>query len=219
MNDTLHISLEAHLVDVLRPLPPIVPVELAESLTPYLVSVRPTTIPYSVLHTVSKWSRTTHGLEKLCTHSPPLEPSQYSMISLLAGTTTSPERKFGTYTPAKEPREMEAERRREKKAITTLLNAMFSIGGSGFATWWAADKTGWKNEWKVLLSLFVAVVVAVSETVLYIIWQSRRSSSKLRSIRPELSSSKHKKDDGDTYSLEPISTQVLSHNDPGLRRR
>jgi hypothetical protein len=75
------------------------------------------------------------------------------MVSLLAGTTTSPERKFGAYTPAKEPEELEAEKKKERKAITALLNALLSIGGSGVATWWAADKTGWQNEW-VRISVF-----------------------------------------------------------------
>jgi hypothetical protein len=48
----------------------------------------------------------------------------------------------------------------------------------------------------VLLSFLVAVVVAVSETVLFTIWQSRRSG-KPKSKRPRVVSSHHKKNDGD----------------------
>lgn len=160
----LNISLESHLVDALRPLLRIAPTELAESLSPYLAPTKPATIPYSVLQSVSQWSRVTDGLEKLRKHSPPLDPSEYSMVSLLAGTMTSPERKFGAYTPAKEPEEVEFERKRERKSITALLNALLSIGGSGFATWWAADKTGWKNEWVCFSSISARVTLIGSLT-------------------------------------------------------
>ena len=76
-----------------------------------------------------------------------MKPHDYSMISLLAGTTSSPEGKFGVYVPPKGPEQIEAERLDQRKSITTLINALLSIGGVAFAAWWAADKTGWKNEW------------------------------------------------------------------------
>lgn len=69
------------------------------------------------------------------------------MIAMLAGATTSPEGKFGDYTPPKGPQAIEADRAKERKAITALLNALLSIGGAAFATWWAADKLRWTNEW------------------------------------------------------------------------
>jgi hypothetical protein len=69
------------------------------------------------------------------------------MIALLAGSVTSPERKFPAYTPDKSPEEAAALKKAERQAITSLLNALLSIVGSGFAAWWAAGKTGWKNEW------------------------------------------------------------------------
>lgn len=51
---------------------------------------------------------------------------------------------------------------------------------------------------RVLLSLFVAIVVAISEGFLYIIWQSRRSASKaLPGKHRAIAAAKHKKDDGD----------------------
>lgn len=69
------------------------------------------------------------------------------MVSLLAGTATSPERFFGSYIPPRDPAEVQAEKNRERKSITALLNAILSIVGSAFATWWAAEKLGWRNEW------------------------------------------------------------------------
>ena len=76
-----------------------------------------------------------------------MKPHDYSMISLLAGTTSSPEGKFGTYVPPKEPEQIAAERVYERKSITALINALLSIGSVAFAAWWAADKAGWRNEW------------------------------------------------------------------------
>lgn len=69
------------------------------------------------------------------------------MIALLAGSTTSPERRFPAHVLAKDSEEAGKQRHRERKEITTLLNALLSVGGSGAATWWAAEKAGWKNEW------------------------------------------------------------------------
>ena len=68
------------------------------------------------------------------------------MISLLAGTCTSPEKRFPPYIPS-DPLE---ERRRaidDRKAISTVMNAVLSVVGTGAATWWATDRTGLKLEW------------------------------------------------------------------------
>ena len=42
---------------------------------------------------------------------------------------------------------MAAANKAERQAITSLVNALLSVIGSGFAAWWAAGKTGWKYEW------------------------------------------------------------------------
>jgi len=143
----LDVSLEPHLLDVLRPLPQIVPTDLAKQLRSYVDEPPPSTIPYSVLQAVSRWSRTTSGFAALNANSPSIDPHAYTMISLLAGATTSPEGRFGKYVPPKGLEQIEAERTRERRAITALINALLSIGGAAFATWWAAQKTGWKNEY------------------------------------------------------------------------
>ncbi|KAF8159621.1 hypothetical protein B0H34DRAFT_411350 [Crassisporium funariophilum] len=173
----INISLEPHLADTLTPLLPVLPQELADQLAAYVTEPRPALIPYSTLFAVSQWARTSGGEKALDACS--LKIHDYTMISLLAGTTTSPERKFGAYLPPKEPEEIEALR--------------ISVA---FAAWWAADKTGWNNEWRVLFALFAAILVAIAEAGLYLIYQSRKSKSK--SSRMKKRSARHKKvDSGD----------------------
>jgi len=223
--EDLNISLEPHLVDTLTPLRAIVSPELAKTLAIYTALPPPPTIPYSILQSISQWARST-GLETLRSQSPPLDPHAYSMISLLAGTTTSPERKLGTFVPPKELEEIETAKAAERKSITALLNALLSIFGCGFAVWWAADMLRWKNEWRVLLALFAAIMVAAAEAVLYLIWQSRRwpSTSKRVKSRHKVDLSRQKKDEGhegteSREKPETISTSVEEMTDGGLRRR
>ncbi|KAJ7257944.1 hypothetical protein B0H12DRAFT_1070390 [Mycena haematopus] len=206
----LNISLETHLLEILTPLPPLLLPELASALKPYISEPVPPTIPYILLQSISQWSRTPVGQAALLSAS--LEPQSYSMVALLAGSVTSPERKFPPYVPEQSPEEAEALKVAERKAITYLLNALLSVIGSGFAAWWAASKTGWKNEWQVLFSLFAAAMVAVSEAVLYLIWDSRRSPA-----RPprKLKISAKRKDDG-----QVIDVSRIEHGIPrGLRQR
>lgn len=79
-------------------------------------------------------------------HDPLLPPHDYTMIALLAGTTTSPERNFPAYILS-DPTADQKRDHRDKKAITAVFNAVLSVLGSGAATWWAAEKTGWRAEW------------------------------------------------------------------------
>ena len=141
----IKVSLETHLLHGLNRISPILPNHLATDLAQYIVNPPPLAIPYKTLLAISQWTRTADGQDALQAHS--IRSHDYSMISLLAGTTSSPEGKFGTYIPPKEPEQIEAERINERKSITALINALLSIGGVAFATWWAADKTGWRNEW------------------------------------------------------------------------
>lgn len=125
------------------------------------------------------------------------------MVSLLAGTRTSPDKRFPDVAPALSEAQNARKDLNDRRAVTALLNALLSIAGSGVAVWWAADKLRWRNEWvscprchrprlrapkicttahigiqKVLLALAAAITVAVAEGVLYLIWQSRRSPSR-----------------------------------------
>ncbi|TFY74442.1 hypothetical protein EWM64_g9571 [Hericium alpestre] len=217
--DDLSVSLEAHLLDVLRPLPPLLPVDLSDSLSHHLrfdmadatplppsarqpaspsassstssSSLVPTsskgpaptpTVPYTLLLSISKWSRTAAGAQALSAHSPSLDVQAYSMVALLAGTRTSPHRKFPDMKGKSFDPALEAKREvNDKRAIIAVFNALLSVGGAGAATWVAAQRTGWRDEWKVLFSFLAATIVAVSEIVLYMIWESRRSKPAMRS--------------------------------------
>lgn len=76
---------------------------------------------------------------------------------------------------------------------------------------------------RVLLSLFVAVVVAVSEAVLYLIWQSRKPNTR-KTTRRVITSANHKKGDADVDAVNasagdtPLELEPSSEHD-GLRRR
>jgi hypothetical protein len=143
----LNVSFEPHLLEVLSPLPDLLPSVLADELRAYITDTSTNMIPYSILLAISQWSRTPEGREKLEAYSPPLKSSVYMMVSLLAGVKTSPERILGLYTPPPELEELAARQKRERQEITIILNALLSIFGVGFATWWASDKLHWSNQW------------------------------------------------------------------------
>jgi hypothetical protein len=100
----LTVSLEPHLVDRLQALHPALPSNLGERLAEYVSSSAdssapastPVTdsIPHTLLHDLSRWTRTPEGTEALEKRG--LDASDYSMIALLAGTKTSPEKHFPT---------------------------------------------------------------------------------------------------------------------------
>ena len=139
----INISLEPHLIANLQRIYPLLPLDTARQLEQYIADPPPNVIPYNILFEISQWARSEGAKEPLKSNQ--LDPLDYSMIALLAGSTTSPERKFGTYVPPKDPEQVAADRMRERKAITYLVNALLSVGCVGFAAWWAADKTGWKD--------------------------------------------------------------------------
>ncbi|KAH9940942.1 uncharacterized protein BXZ73DRAFT_98770 [Epithele typhae] len=110
-NAALNVSLEDHLVESLRPLHALLPDELAAQLGSALdhplsspspgseketeaAQCPPRTIPYSLLSAVARWARTQPAQDALAHHDPPLDARDYSMVALLAGTRTSPERRF-----------------------------------------------------------------------------------------------------------------------------
>ena len=166
-----NVSLEPHLVDTLRPLVPVLPDTLSKELSATLASAAksstpssptaagtvtevgdntasaPPLIPYSLLSSISTWTRSSDGRDALTRCSPSLEPKDYTMVALLAGTRTSPEKKFPN-TPVKpEASEKARQELNDRRAVTAVLNALLSVIGSGAATWWAADKLSWKQEW------------------------------------------------------------------------
>ncbi|KAI0629172.1 hypothetical protein C8Q77DRAFT_1066354 [Trametes polyzona] len=191
------VSLEDHLVDALRPLLPLLPNPIAAQLGSILASPPPVcsidsqaqateplaappvkTIPHGLLASISKWSRTPESAHALARHNPPLRARDYDMVALLAGTRTCPDRKFPAVPAPGTTADWQATQRRElddRRAVTAVLNALLTIGGSAVAAFYASGRLAWKNEWRVLLALSVAILVAASEGALYLIWSSRRS--------------------------------------------
>ncbi|KAJ8094655.1 hypothetical protein PM082_010661 [Marasmius tenuissimus] len=143
----LSISLETHLVEVLRPLVSLLPPSQRAQLAPYVSSPSRSSIPYALLQSISQWTRSSAGNQAL--RSTDLNPNDYSMIALLAGSKTSPASKLPPYEPPKEADEIARERHRERKAIGIIVNGVFSVVGTGAAAWWGSKHTGWKHEWRL----------------------------------------------------------------------
>ena len=122
---------------------------------------QPRTIPYALLTAIAKWARSPAAHDAFARHEPPLRAQDYTMLALLAGTRTSPERVFPRPDPShSSPDDPQAASRRERsdrRAVTALLNALLSIGGAGVATWWAAERLHWRNEWVRAVFFFIPV--------------------------------------------------------------
>ena len=138
----LTVSLESHLLDALTPLVPILPPNLRERLSAELTRSE---VRYSILSELSQWSRSEDGTAAL--KSIDLDPLSYTMVSLLAGTRTSPSKSFPKCTPPESAEEAAQREWSDRKAIATIVNSILCVVCSGGAAWWAADKTSWKDEW------------------------------------------------------------------------
>ncbi|KAI6044245.1 hypothetical protein EDC04DRAFT_2561716 [Pisolithus marmoratus] len=224
--DRLNVSLETHLRETLVAIQKITPAELSDDLAPYVSSdeqssARVAVIPYDVLQRVSKWTRTPEGTKALQDCSPPLDPQSYSMVSLLAGSRTSPEKHFPPYV-AGDPLEESRHASETRKAIATVVNGALSVAGTGAATWWAGERTGLKLEWRTLLAVAAALIVAFSEITLYIIWDSRRRPETRKVRQRAVAKSQMDGDDGcdDTMQAPAQATgTALYSRDNDLRHR
>jgi hypothetical protein len=134
-----------------------------------------TEIPFEVVFNVSRWAQQNESKQVLRERD--LNPRDYDRIALLAGTITSPATRLPP-DPVKDPYAEALQRARERKAISTMINAIFSVFGVGFAAWWSAGNIGWKPESRALLAIFTATVVALTEGVLFFIWQNKQEGSK-----------------------------------------
>lgn len=129
-------SIEPHLRDALEPLQTLLPEGESEELSKHLSGNE---IPYDLLQRISRWSQA--NPETLKAQS--IQPAAYSMLSMLAGSTTSPSSRFPTPKAESElPPDLST-----AKAVTTLINAILCVFASGFATLWAAKHSGWRYEW------------------------------------------------------------------------
>ena len=224
------VSLPRHLRDTLEPLPDILPEDLRLRLSPYLTDST-NEIPYSILLNISKWARTDNARSQLRARD--LEQSHYSIIALLAGTITSPSSKLPPYIPPEDASKVAKRSANDRQAITMIMNALLSIGGSGYAGWWASGRTSWRNEWvsgcfstflpsqcrymlqRVLFALLVASVVAISEALLYLIWQFQRDKSRHRHAQLKAQKRRKKQEDSGEDKVEQEGEHVLE----GLRKR
>ncbi|KAL5492359.1 hypothetical protein ACEPAI_3806 [Sanghuangporus weigelae] len=221
---TVTVSLESHLALSLRPLLSVLPPELCSNLAAELDLVE---IHYDLLTQISRWARSDAGQARL--RAAQLNPRNYdNMVSLLAGTRTSPSSKPPPDMPPDSESRVQRERN-DRKALVAVMNGLLSIGCAGGAVWWAADRSGWRDEWKVLLALMVATIVGVSETILFLIWQSRSSPSEPRHyqrqqmLKSNTIASQKKSDDNGEPEGPMRSTHVdhlnLENVDPRLRHR
>ncbi|KAG8691604.1 hypothetical protein FRC11_015041 [Ceratobasidium sp. 423] len=183
------ISVPEHLWETLLPLikldiePPELQTLLREHIKP-TVEDTSTEVPYDLITGIAKWSESDKGKETLKDEG--LDPSSYSLIPLLAGTTFAPSSK----PPPPPPPEHDPSE--DRRAITALINGLFSVVGVGFAAWWAAGNVYWRNETRVLLALAASIIVAISEGVLYLIWSSHLEKRKEQRKRRKGSKSKSK---------------------------
>jgi TMEM199 family protein len=150
--DNLSVSLEPHLIEILRPLLDTVPAPLSAELSHFLSETTSSssstpTIPHALLLSISRWARTEEATTALRSKNPPLDPLAYNMISLLAGTRTSPDKKFPQLLHSPDRSENAARNVSDRRAIIAVLNALLSVVCTGAATWWAAQRTGWRDEW------------------------------------------------------------------------
>ncbi|KAL4072955.1 hypothetical protein V8B97DRAFT_287239 [Scleroderma yunnanense] len=220
--EQLNVSLEPHLQDALASIHKLTPTGLSEDLAPYLSAERDTTddrvIPYAILQKVSRWAQTLEGITALQECSPQLDPRSFTMTSLLVGTRTSPEKRFPPYVP-RDPLE---ERRRaidDRKAISAVVNAVVSVIGTGAATWWVSDRTGLKLEWRSLVGVSAAIIVAIAEVILYMIWDSRKGSKSKKVRRRIITRTEKVNNNTDDTGGVPVQATSTALHDSGLRHR
>ena len=150
MTEDLSVSLEPHLIEILRPLLDSIPAPLSTELSPLLseaASSSTPTISYALLRSISRWTRTEEAARAFRSKNPPLDPLAYNMVALLAGTRTSPDKKFPQLPHSSARSENAARDISDRRAIIALINALLSVISTGAATWWAAQRTGWRDEW------------------------------------------------------------------------
>ena len=141
MSSDLTVSLETHLARSLLSVKDSLPQDLLNSLSQELDK---TEIHYALLLRISQWARSETGNRALKAAS--LDPSDYHMVSLLAGTRTSPSSKLPPHVPPESDDVRVQRERNERRALAFVINGFLSVICAGGAAWWAADKLYWKPE-------------------------------------------------------------------------
>jgi len=208
----LHASLAALLEDGLLPRPLL---DLLEAHIKPSIDDSSTEIPYDTLRQISQWARADDEQvrlkERVFLKIPKTQkdPADYSMIALLSGTVTAPSAKLPPYKAPPSAEEVAILRSKERKAISAVINGFLSSVAVGVATWWLGGSIHMRLDYKTLLSVFAAFVVAISEAILYWIWQWRYEKAVVSPKRRGLA--KAKKTDGPnevTAVAEGVSTDA-----------
>jgi len=208
-----------------------IPISLRETVEDFLNSIRDgqrdgastPEIGYETLHQISRWAQSEAGKSSLRSHG--LDASDYLLISLLSGVTSSPSTNPPPYDPDEfNPNKTSRRAAQDRRAIVALLNALFSILGVGIGSFWIAGSAGWKLEHRTIFALFASIVIAATEGALYLIWSNRtnqkRSRRGLRRRSDLLGQISSKKDDGpDEPTPANVATDLTTDSALGVRRR
>ncbi|GFZ48669.1 hypothetical protein JCM24511_06418 [Saitozyma sp. JCM 24511] len=155
--------------------------------------VVPPTIDVEVLEQLSRWATSNDGRALLKRKR--LDPSNYLLISLLAGTEvylppSQRDRLIASQNPEKPNPYLPSylspatpsfgrEFRSLSKQLTTIFNVLFSVFGSAFAVYFAATTgAGWDREHAILLGVLAGCVVGVADGVLVWIFAGRLEKSR-----------------------------------------
>ncbi|CAE6421723.1 unnamed protein product [Rhizoctonia solani] len=210
------ISVPEHLWEALAPLTKL-EIEPSELQTLLREHIKPTIeetsaeIPYDLITGIARWAGSEKAKDTLKAEG--LDPISYSLIPLLAGTTFAPSSK----PPPPPPPEYDSSE--DRRAITALINGLFSVVGVGFAAWWAAGSVHWRNETRVLLALAASIVVAITEGVLYLIWSSHAEKRKAQQKRWKASEAKSKTAREEKVSENEGEVKLQDEAQPNVVRR
>jgi hypothetical protein len=147
--------------------------------------VIPPTIDILALEHLSRWATSDDIVSKL--KAKKLDPSEYGMIPLLSGTELyipssqlpilPNETTINPFLPSylsPLPPSFGSEYRSLTRQLSTVLNILFSIFGSGFAVYVAATTGGgYAREKGILLGILAGVVVGIADGVLVWIFGQR----------------------------------------------
>jgi hypothetical protein len=163
---------------------PTAKVEVDETENPE-TKVKPPTIDILALEHLSRWATSETITPRLKGQN--LDPGEYGMISLLSGTELyipssqlpilPNETTINPYLPSylsPLPPSFGSEYRSLTRQLSTVLNILFSIFGSGFAVYVAATTGGgYAREKGILLGVLAGVIVGIADGVLVWIFGQR----------------------------------------------
>jgi hypothetical protein len=190
--------------------------------------VIPPTIDILVLEHLSRWASSETITSKL--KSKKIDPSEYGMIPLLSGTELyipssqlpilPNETTINPFLPSylsPLPPSFGSEYRSLTRQLSTVLNILFSIFGSGFAVYVAATTGGgYSREKGILLGILAGVVVGIADGVLVWIFGQRVKEGREESRKVAIKLAKGSGADGaadSTLKVEGVSKETPGDED------